>query len=106
MAAYTVIRRTREQRIARFLYYCKMTNGVTIEADDFKTVFNAARREIRNTYGHGLYYDCGIGIIYYGLVVDTGLRCQYVPERECARIWCSSINHVTTYNVQKGYGVI
>lgn len=50
------------------VYRARISNGVIVEDTDFKVVYRAALRELRNTYGHSVYFEHGSAQLQYGVL--------------------------------------
>ena len=90
---------------AEFVYYARTPHDVILEAYDLKTVYYAALREMKATYGHSLFFDSGSVIIRSGFRVEWwNGHCwefKYVECDQLLRINVSSSDRITYTHIQK-----
>lgn len=88
------------------LYYCQLETGIILEDTDFRNVYNATRLELRNAFGHSLFFDCSTATIYEGILVEWTEegrnKFTYVPLRPVVTMHCMSINRRTYFHVVRG----
>ena len=89
------------------VYRAQLSNGIRIEVSDgsFKSLYRAAVRELRNEYGHSLYFEHGSCDISYGVgtTVYEGDRIKtgYIELRSICTITCASMDRKTFIQVRK-----
>lgn len=89
------------------IYRAQLSNGLRIEQEtgDFKSLYRAAVRELRNEYGHSLYFEHGSCDISYGVgtTVYEGDRIKtgYIELRDICTITCASMDRKTFVQVRR-----
>lgn len=88
-------------------YRGRCENGTIIEGDDFKSVYYACLRELRDDYGHSLYFEIGHCEFSYGAemtIYDDSLkypRSCYEAIRDIGELSVFSIDRKTNVIFRK-----
>ena len=83
------------------IYRAELSNGVILENDEsrFKEFFRCVVCELRDSYGHSLYFESGSGTVYYGVLttVYQGSRTvsSFCPLEELCTVHVCSMDRKT-----------
>ena len=89
------------------LYRAKLSNGVILEntMGSFKNVFRGAVRELKDSYGHSLFFECGHAELSEGIETEcwrgSSCRTSWIELRKICRIDCFSIDRKTYIRVRR-----
>lgn len=90
---------------AEWCYFAKFEDGCVLETQDLKTLYYAAKCELRCQYGHSLFFTRGEVSIYEGVRVDwaeNGVNhSKYVKIKEILSMRCNSLDRITNFHVVK-----
>ena len=83
------------------IYRAELSNGIILENDEtrFKELFRGVVRELRDSYGHSLYFESGSGTVYYGVL--TTIHCggktvsSFCPLEELCTVHVCSMDRKT-----------
>lgn len=87
-------------------YRAQVSNGVVLENEkSFKNVFRGAVRELKDSYGHSVFFECGYAVLSEGIETECwqGNHCRtsWIELRKIARIDCFSIDRKTYVTTRK-----
>ena len=77
------------------IYYAKCSQtGMIWEAQDFRSLYNAVRREFRNDVHRSSYYDCRGAVLRYGVLIsESDGSMRYESYKDIAYMFVSGCSH-------------
>ena len=90
---------------ATVVYYAKTEEGIILQDDSFRNVYDACKHELKGSYGHSLFYDIGSAKIYEGVYIEWDVAGKYysrhIPIRLICTMTCSSVDKRTHFSVRR-----